>query len=203
MIDLRRLHEASFQRRVGLAIFLAALAGALVVTLWPFRFSLATASFSRIDWRFYYRNRRGHVIVDRDLLLNLVMLSPLGTGWALRRASRGVGRIALEAAGLGLGISAAIEALQIFTPTRCPQLADVWRNGAGCLAAAVLVAWLVPRLLRSTASAPRLRSPRSAERAIASAHVGATSTDDHDRAGPRTLGADDEHLLDVCGLRRP
>lgn len=154
MIGIRRLHEESFQRRVGLALCLSCLAVALVVTLWPFRFSLATASFARIDWRLYYRSRTGHVIVDRDLLLNLVMLSPLGAGWALLRGPRGVGRIALEATTLGVGLAATIETLQIFAPTRFPQLADVWRNGAGCVAGAVLVAWLVPHVLRITTSPP-------------------------------------------------
>ena len=130
MIGIRRLREESFRRRVGLALCLSCLAVALVVTLWPFRFSLATASFARIDWRLYYRSRTGHVIVDRDLLQNLVMLSPLGAGWALLRGPRGVGRIALEATTLGVGLAATIETLQIFAPTRFPQLADVWRNGA-------------------------------------------------------------------------
>jgi len=159
MIGIRRLHRDSFRRRVGLVLFLSCLAVALVVTLWPFRFSLATASFERIDWRLYYRSRTGHVIVDRDLLLNLVMLSPLGAGWALLRGPRGVGRVALEATVLGVGIAATIETLQICAPTRFPQLADVWRNGAGCVAGAVLVAWLVPRTLRMTTRAPRRDVP--------------------------------------------
>ncbi len=154
MIGIRRLYQASVRRRLGLALFVSCLACALLVTLWPFRFSLATASFARIDWRLYYRSRTGHVIVDRDLLQNLVMLSPLGAGWALLRGPRGVGRIALEAAALGLGLAAAIETLQIFAPTRFPQLADVWRNGAGCVAGAVLVAWLVPHVLRITTGPP-------------------------------------------------
>jgi glycopeptide antibiotics resistance protein len=154
MIGIRRLHEASVRRHLGLALFVSCLACALLVTLWPFRFSLATASFARIDWRLYYRSRTGHVTVDRDLLQNLVMLAPLGAGWALLRGPRGVGRIALEATVLGVGLAAAIETLQIFLPSRCPQLADVWRNGAGCVAGAVLVAWLVPHVLRITTSPP-------------------------------------------------
>lgn len=142
MVGLRHLREESFRRRMGLAILLSTLACALVVTLWPFRFDLATASFARIDWRLYYRRPNGAVAVNRDFMLNLVMMSPMGAGWALLRGSRGRGRIALEATVLGVGTSVMIETLQIFEPTRFPQFADVWRNGAGCLAAAVLVAWL-------------------------------------------------------------
>jgi len=64
-------------------------------------------------------------------------------------------RSALEATALGLGTAVAIETLQIFAPTRCPQLADVWRNGAGCAAAAVAVAWLVPVRVRRASAPPR------------------------------------------------
>lgn len=151
MIGLRHLHEESFRRRIGLVLLLWTLAVAFVLTLRPFRFDLAAASFGRIDWHLYYRRPSGALAVNRDFVLNLVMLSPLGAGWALLRGSRGMGRIALEAALLGLATSTTIETIQIFEPSRCPQLADVWRNTAGCLAAAATIAWLVRRVLGATA----------------------------------------------------
>jgi len=151
MIGLRHLHEEPFRRRIGLVLLLWTLAVAFMLTLTPFRFDLATASFGRIDWRLYYRRPSGALAVNRDFVLNLAMLSPLGAGWALLRGSRGMGRIALEAALLGLTTSTMIETIQIFEPSRCPQLADVWRNTAGCLAAAATVAWLVPRVLGAAA----------------------------------------------------
>jgi glycopeptide antibiotics resistance protein len=153
MIGLRHLREESFRRRIGLVLLLWTLAVAFVLTLRPFRFDLATASFGRIDWHLYYRRPSGALAVNRDFVLNLVMLSPLGAGWALLRGSRGMGRIALEAALLGLATSITIETIQIFEPSRCPQLADVWRNTAGCLAAAATVAWLVRHVLGAVARA--------------------------------------------------
>ena len=45
------------------------------------------------------------------------------------------------------GTAMVIETLQIFERTRFPQVADVWRNGAGCTAGAVATV-LVLRALR-------------------------------------------------------
>jgi glycopeptide antibiotics resistance protein len=154
MVGPKRLRDESFRRRVGLAIFLSALAAAFAATMWPFRFHFSAACFARIDWRLNYRNSHGQLMVNRDFVQNLVMLSPMGAGWALFRAPRGVGRIALEAIVLGLGTALVIETLQIFAPTRYPQVADVWRNGAGCAAAAATVAWLVSRVVRTHTGGP-------------------------------------------------
>lgn len=135
------------RRRLGLALLLATLAAALFVTMYPFRFALETGSLSRVDWRPYYP---GHN--NRDLVQNLLMLAPLGVGLALVRFGRAsLSRIALEACVLGVGTSLFVETLQIFQLGRYPQVADVWRNGAGCIAGAVL-----------TALAPSLRASRSA-----------------------------------------
>ncbi|HEX2690045.1 MAG TPA: VanZ family protein [Kofleriaceae bacterium] len=124
------------RRQIGLGLALFTLATALLVTLYPFRFQLGTASWSRIDWRLYYR---GHS--DRDLVLNLVMLAPLGVGLVLVRFGRAsLSRIILEAGALGVGSALFVETLQIFQRTRFPQAADVWRNGVGCVAGAIVTA---------------------------------------------------------------
>lgn len=130
------LRDPAMRRRIGLGLSVFTLVTALLVTLYPFQFHLATASLSRIDWRLYYP---GHS--DRDLFLNLLMLAPLGAGLALVRFGRaGLSRIALEACALGVGTALVIETLQIFQRVRFPQAADVWRNGAGCIAGAVIAA---------------------------------------------------------------
>src|SRR5258706_7387287 len=128
------------RRTIGLVLVLGTLATALVVTLWPFRFHFTLASLHRIDWRLYYRDANGHIKIDRDLVQNLIMLAPLGVGWALFRGPRSIARIALETFAIGLLLSASIETLQIFDRGRFPQLADVWRNTLGCVVGGVVVA---------------------------------------------------------------
>ena len=127
------------QRRIGAGLAAFTLAAMLLATLYPFRFQLETASWARIDWRLYYP---GHS--DRDLLLNLVMLSPLGAAIALVRfGCAGLARVALEACAVGLASALVVETLQIFERTRYPQAADVWRNGVGCGAGALAVALIL------------------------------------------------------------
>lgn len=139
------MHDPVLRRRLGLGLILFTLAVALLVTLYPFHFDLAVASPSRIDWRLYYP---GHS--DRDLVQNLLMLAPLGAGLALVRCGRaGLFRLALEAGALGLGPAVLIETLQIFQRERFPQLADVWRNTAGCIAGAVLAALVLRAIDRA------------------------------------------------------
>jgi VanZ family protein len=126
-------------RRLGLAVMIANLAGAVVVTLWPFAFDLAPAVIARkwghVEWVLYYRDDDGRVIIDRDLVLNLALLFPFGAGlawWRVRRTW-----VVTWALGLGLGLATAIEAAQLLTPHRVTQLADVWRNGLGCVIGAL------------------------------------------------------------------
>lgn len=136
------LRDPVVRRRIGLGLLGFTLAAALLLTLYPFHFRLSTASLSRIDWRLYYP---GHS--DRDLVQNLLMLAPLGAGLALVRFGRAsLSRIALEAYALGIGTALFIETSQIFQSMRFPQAADVWRNGTGCIAGAVVVA-LVLRMV--------------------------------------------------------
>ncbi len=136
-------------RILGLWVIAISLFAALALTLYPFRFDLDVASPSRIDWRLYHP---GHS--NRDLVINLLMLIPLGAGLAMVRAGRPLHRIALEAGVLGVGTALVIETLQIFEKARYPQLADIVRNGTGCIAGALAVA-LVLGLLRRSASMAR------------------------------------------------
>jgi len=128
------LRDPTARRRIGLGLAGVTLTIAALVTLYPFHFHLATASWGRIDWRLYYP---GHS--DRDLVQNLVMLAPLGAGLVLMRFTRiRLPRIVLEAAALGLGMALLVETLQIFERARFPQAADVWRNAVGCVVGALV-----------------------------------------------------------------
>ena len=136
------LGDPAARRRIGRVLVALTVAAMLVGTLYPFRFRLATASWRRVDWQLYYP---GHN--DRDLVLNLLLLAPLGAGLALLRAGRvRLGRVLGEAAAAGFGLALVVETLQIFERTRYPQVADVWRNGVGCVVGA-LVAALVLRAI--------------------------------------------------------
>lgn len=131
-------------QRLGRALAGATLAFFVLATLYPYRFACATASWARVDWRLYYP---GHD--DRDLILNLLVLVPLGAGLALARAGRRL-RVVAEAAALGFGVALIVEALQLFERTRFPQVADVWRNGVGCVAGALITRLVLDR--RATAT---------------------------------------------------
>jgi VanZ family protein len=133
------------RRRIGLGLTGLTLAVTALVTLYPFHFHLATASWGRIDWRLYYP---GHS--DRDLVQNLVMLAPLGAGLVLVRFTRiGAARIAFEAGALGLATALLVETLQIFERARFPQAADVWRNAVGCVVGALVTAGVLTMLDRA------------------------------------------------------
>lgn len=130
--------------RLGQFLLLFTWVIAFVVTLYPFKFDLDVGSLDRVDWRVYYPRH-----TDRDLIQNLLMLVPLGVGLALVRFGQvSLRRIALEAAGIGFGTALIIETLQIFERARFPQVADIWRNGVGCVAGAVIVAFVLGRLRR-------------------------------------------------------
>jgi glycopeptide antibiotics resistance protein len=122
-------------RRVGGFLVLASIAAVLVGTLYPYRFHFALDHISRIDWAIVHTDRP---LVTRDFVVNILLLVPLGVGWALLRSARPPHVIVLEAIAVGFVVSASIETLQIFTHVRYPQVADVWRNVLGCGAGAVL-----------------------------------------------------------------
>jgi len=144
------LRAPAVRRWLGLGLIALTIGVALLVTQYPFHLHLGTASLSRVDWRLYYP---GHN--DRDLVQNLLMLAPLGVGLGLaRHGLAGLARIALEACALGFGTSLLLEALQIFQRGRFPQVADVWRNGVGCVVGALLVALVLRSIDRATIDRP-------------------------------------------------
>jgi VanZ family protein len=128
-------------RRFGTAMAISNIVAAALLTLWPLHFRLDAASiarkWSRVEWVLLYHDRRGHFTIDRDLLLNLAMLLPLGLGFALARAAR-ARRVFLEALLLGALVALCLEAAQLLTPHRVTQLADLWRNTLGCVVGAAL-----------------------------------------------------------------
>lgn len=129
------LHTPPSLRRIGLAIALATLALAILGTQWPFEYRITEFAlrrkWDRIDWSWFPRWRGGSIRLDHDIVVNLLMLVPLGIGFALwRRAAPW--RIVLEGLVLGLVTSTALEAAQLLTRSRYTQLADVWRNSASC-----------------------------------------------------------------------
>ncbi len=62
--------------------------------------------------------------------LALLLTVPVGLGLAWARPRR-PGRSLVEALLLGLALATLVEALQVLTPSRTPQLAEVWRNALG------------------------------------------------------------------------
>ena len=100
-------------RRLGLLLAVGTVLVAIAATQYPFHYHLTKFGihrrWDRIDWHWFPRTPMGHVRIDRDLLLNLLMLIPLGFGYALWRRAP-AWRILIEA--LLLGIRQAV----FFTP---------------------------------------------------------------------------------------
>jgi hypothetical protein len=121
---------------------LATVATAILATQWRFHYDFSRFGihqrWRRIDWHWLPRTPMGHVRLDRDFVLNLLMLVPLGIGFALWRRASG-GRIAIEALLLGFMTSTTLELSQLVMPYRYTTWADVWRNTLGCVAGAIVV----------------------------------------------------------------
>lgn len=128
--------------RFGLLLAIGTVLIALAATQYPFNYNLTEFAihrrWERIDWRWFPRTPMGRVRIDRDFALNLLMLVPLGVGYALWRRTNAV-RLAIEAALLGIATSATLELLQLITPWRYTTFADVWRNALGCVVGAIFV----------------------------------------------------------------
>lgn len=137
-------------RRFGLGLCVATLAVAVAVTQYPFHYQITRYAIHyrwihRVDWRWFPNVHHGHFRMDRDFVLNLLMLVPLGIGYALWRRAP-TWRIVIEALLLGAVIATGLELAQLLTPWRTTSLADMWRNTTSCVAGALLVV-----LLRSSA----------------------------------------------------
>ncbi len=117
-------------RTVGKALALGTILIAIVATQFPFDYGFSRYAirrrWARIDWEWFYA-------FDRDLVLNVLMLVPLGVGFALwRRAGRA--RVVFESLALGTLTSVVLELAQLLTRDRYTSFLDVWHNAAGCVA---------------------------------------------------------------------
>lgn len=129
-------------RRLGLALALGTVAVAIFVTQWPFEYRLTTYAvklrWTRVDWRWFPRDGAGNIRFDRDFAQNLLMLVPLGLGFALWRRAAAM-RVILEALALGIVTSATLELAQLVTRYRYTSFPDLWRNSLGCMVGAMVV----------------------------------------------------------------
>lgn len=106
-------------------------------TMWPYNFRFAeprqTGALERIDWQpFSSYSREG----PKDIVINFVLFLPFGVLFFLAFGARRP--IAAAAAGTftGMGISLAIEVLQVWLPGRFPSVTDLMMNTGGALAGA-------------------------------------------------------------------
>jgi hypothetical protein len=137
-------------RRAGLALALFTVFAAIVATQWPFHYDLArdalVEKWHEVDWQWAHHRTDGSLVIDRDCVQNLIMLVPLGVGFAWWREVP-PWRVVLEALLLGIATGVTLEVAQLLVPSRFTQLADAWRNALGCATgAAVTVA--ITRVLR-------------------------------------------------------
>lgn len=128
-------------RRIGLVLALGTVAVAIFVTQWPFEYRLTTYAvklrWARIDWSWFPRNAAGDIRFDRDFAQNLVMLVPLGVGFALWRRAPSL-RVIVESLALGIVTSATLELAQLVTRYRYTSFPDLWRNSLGCMVGCIL-----------------------------------------------------------------
>ncbi|GBC62025.1 hypothetical protein DENIS_2988 [Desulfonema ishimotonii] len=109
----------------------------LLITLMPFNFDFHIPRRIRFAWH-------GDL---PDILSNIFLFIPLGFLYRLC-FRQGRGRLCLQELMLGLLMSLAIEALQIFLPSRKPTVADVLTNGSGVWLGAQLDVLVMSRLNR-------------------------------------------------------
>lgn len=143
-------------RRFGLLLGIATVLVAIAVTQYPFHYAFTRHNihghWRDIDWRWFpRRGRHGPIRLDRDLVLNLLMLIPLGVGFALWRRAPGW-RIFVEAIVLGFVVSSGLELAQLVTLYRYTSFADMWRNTVSCAVGALWVLAVIPRSWRESAT---------------------------------------------------
>lgn len=148
-------------RRAGAVLAIGTLLTAVVATQWPFEYRFTRFAvwnrWRKIDWSWMPKDHWGHVRLDQDLVLNLLMLIPLGVGYGLWRRTTGW-RLVVEALVVGTISSAALEAAQMVTRERITSFADVWRNAVGCAVGGAIALAIRNRL---DASAAALHRPPS------------------------------------------
>lgn len=112
-------------------------------TQFPFEYRLSSFAlqrhWQRVDWSWFPHIHGGfHGIDLEDLVVNLVMLVPLGAGWALWRRAR-PGRVLVESIVVGSLVGTFYEGAQLLTRDRHTTLADVWRNTLSCVLGCAVV----------------------------------------------------------------
>lgn len=128
-------------RAAGLALAIGTVVIAILVTQWPFEYRITRfavhARWNRIDWSWFPRTYAGDIF-HRDVVLNLLMLVPLGVGFGLWRRAGGR-RVAIESLALGILTAATLELAQLATRSRYTSFPDFWRNALGCTVGCLLV----------------------------------------------------------------
>lgn len=140
---------------------------AVGLTTWPLDFDLGGQAirdkWAQTEWEVFYFDEAGEVVIDADLILNVLFFLPLGALWALMRRPSRWWRAGIEALLVGCALSALVEGLQVLTPGRTTQLADLWRNTLGSGIGGAVVGALRPRLEGLAAQSPSASSSGSAE----------------------------------------
>lgn len=107
----------------------------MAATTSPFQFHFDGESirskWAETEWVFFYPDQDGGVLIDSDLILNIFFFVPLGVAWVFMVSSPKVWRAFASALIVGLLVSLMAEALQVLTPDRTTQVADLWRNALG------------------------------------------------------------------------
>jgi VanZ family protein len=133
-------------RRLGSFCMTYGVLATLVATLAPFRFAWPRHFAFNLEVRQF------------DVVLNLLLLFPLGFLFRLTRRSRD--RHCLDALVLGAAFSTAIELLQMFVPSRCASPFDIAANTVGAFGGALLHreigAWFDRRALEQLRTQPPL-----------------------------------------------
>jgi hypothetical protein len=128
-------------RRLGLALAIATFVLGVLGTQYPFEYRMTWFAlhrhWSRIEWSWFPRERSGRLDVE-DLVINLIMLIPVGFGWALWRRTVAARRVLAESLLIGLFTGTLYEAGQLLCRQRYTQFADVWRNTVSCVVGAAL-----------------------------------------------------------------
>ena len=84
-----------------------------------------------------------------DALRNLALFAGLGAVWVVTSVSGKVREEIHRATLVGLGLSATVEGLQVFSPVRTASLVDVTTNTLGTLGGALIVALLIVEVRRA------------------------------------------------------
>jgi VanZ family protein len=159
-LDSGRVH-----RSPAFPLFLAYALFVVYATLLPFQFLTEAASLhAKLAWI----NWNPFVLVTgeptpiTDVVMNIGFFLPLGFIAFHAQRQRSARSAILRATCAGLLLSATVEAMQFFTPTRNPATSDVLTNGTGAALGAIMAALFrsqLERRLRLRAQAWMSREP--------------------------------------------